>query len=197
MNEKQKNFKRISESRKNKIIELISKLHNLNNTAFYDYTEEDVNELFDSISYSLNEERKKFNKMENVKDLVEQKLIELGFKVSLSDMYTFLIEKGGKKKLIKVINTKGKYAKWKASDSDESVNDDLYYICVRNDDGYKFHIIPSYDFAMNIKTYHKSFIEKNGGNGASNSMREFLDKPSIHIPEKEENEYLDNWDALE
>ena len=50
---------------------------------------------------------------------------------------------------------------------------------------------------MNIKTYHKSFIEKNGGNGASNSMREFLDKPSIHIPEKEENEYLDNWDALE
>ena len=197
MNDKKENFRRISENRKNKIIDMISKLHNLTNTAFYEYTEEDINNLFDPICRVLDEERKKFNKMEDVKDLVKDRLEELGFNVYPSCEYTFMIEKDGDEKLIKVINTKGKYAHWKASKSDEEVNDDLYYVCVRKDGEYKYHIIPSYEFAMNIKTYHDSFIEKNGNNGASDSIREFLDKPSVHIPDKEENEYLDNWEVLE
>ena len=196
MNDKKENFKRISENRKYKIIDMISKLHNLTNTAFYEYNEEDINNLFDPIRNALDEERSRFNKMDDVKDLVEKKLIELGFDVYPSNEYTFVIEKGKNTKLIKVIGTKSKYAHWKASKSDEEVNDDLYYICVRNDGNYKYHIVPSYDFAMNIKEYHRRFIEKNGNNGASTSIREFLDKPSVHIPDKEENEYLDNWDVL-
>ena len=197
MNDKKENFKRISENRKNKIIELISKLHNLTNKAFYEYSEEDINNLFDPINEALNEERSKFNKMVDVKDLVKEKLEELGFKVFSSNEYTFKIEKDGEVKLIKVINTKGKYAHWKATKADEEVVDNLYYICVRNDGIYKFHIIPSYEFAMYIKTYHEKFVEKNGSNGATTSIREFLDKPCIHIPDKEENEYLDNWIVLE
>ena len=35
MNAKQENFKRIAENRVNKIIDMISKLENLNNTSFY------------------------------------------------------------------------------------------------------------------------------------------------------------------
>lgn len=196
MNDKKENFKRISENRKSKIIEMISKLHNLTNTAFYEYSEDDINNLFESIYNALDEERSKFNKMEDVKDLVEKKLVELGFDVYPSKDYTFVIKKYNETKNIKVINTKGKYAHWKASKSDEVVVDDLYYICVRNDGEYKYHVVPSYDFSMNIKTYHNRFIDKNGNNGASTSIREFLDKPSVHIPEKEENEYLDNWEVL-
>ena len=172
MNEKKENFKRISENRKSKIIELISKLHNLTNTAFYEYSEEDINNLFDPIENALKEERRKFNKMEDVKDLVEEKLI-------------------------KVFNTKGKYASWTVPKSAEEVVDNLYYICVRNDGEYRFHIIPSYDFSMYIKEYHKSFIEKKGVNGATSTVRSFCDKSSTHVPEKKENEYLDNWIVLE
>ena len=196
MNDKKENFKRISENRKNKIIELISKLHNMTNAAFYEYSEEDIKNLFDPINDALNKERSKFNKMEDVRDLIKEKLEELGFRVFSSNEYTFKIEKDGEVKLIKVINTKGKYAHWKATKADEEVVDNLYYICVRNDGTYKFHIIPSCEFAMYIKTYHEKFVEKNGSNGAT-SIREFLDKPSIHIPGKEENEYLDNWIVLE
>lgn len=197
MNEKKENFKRISESRKYKIIDMISKLHNLTNTAFYDYSEEDINNLFEPIRKALEEERKRFNKVEDIKDLVKNKLEELGFNVYPSNEYTFIIQKNNESKLIKVIGTKSKYAHWKANKSDENVIENLYYICVRNDGEYKYHIIPSYELAMNIKEYHRSFIEKNGNNGASTSIREFLDKPSVHIPTKEENEYLDNWNVLE
>ena len=134
--------------------------------------------------------------MEEIKDLVKEKLMELGFNVYPSNEYTFIIEKNDEIKNIKVINTKGKYAHWKASKNDEDVVDDLYYICVRYDDGYKYHIVSSYDFSNFIKKYHASFVDKNGKNGASN-MREFLDKPSVHIPNKKEDEYLDNWEVLE
>ena len=197
MNEKKENFKRISENRKSKIIELISKLHNLTNTAFYEYSEEDINNLFDPIENALKEERRKFNKMEDVKDLVEEKLKELGFNVFESTDYTFRIEKDGVEKLIKVFNTKGKYASWTVPKSAEEVVDNLYYICVRNDGEYRFHIIPSYDFSMYIKEYHKSFIEKKGVNGATPTVRSFCDRSSTHVPGKKENEYLDNWTILE
>ena len=59
--------------------------------------------------------------MENAKDLVKRKLIELGFNVYPSNEYTFVIEKNKEIKNIKVINTKGKYAHWKASKNDEDV----------------------------------------------------------------------------
>ncbi len=69
----------------------------------------------------------------NISNIVKQILMRLGFRVSPSNKYTFVIENENGTKLIKVINTKSKYAHWKASKSDEEVNNDLYYICVRND----------------------------------------------------------------
>ena len=61
-NKKQDNFKRIATSRVNKIIELISKLKNLSNLSFYEYTDEQINELFSAIQEELDKQRKEFQK---------------------------------------------------------------------------------------------------------------------------------------
>ena len=52
---KRDNFKRISENRVSKILVLLSQLTNLTNTSFYEYTDEDINKIFDT----LEEEMKK------------------------------------------------------------------------------------------------------------------------------------------
>ena len=57
----------------------------------------------------------------DIANLVKQKLMDLGFRVSPSNKYTFVIENENGAKLIKVINTKKKYAHWKASKSDEEI----------------------------------------------------------------------------
>lgn len=54
-NNKRDNFKRISENRVSKILVLLSQLTNLTNTSFYEYTDEDINKIFDT----LEEETKK------------------------------------------------------------------------------------------------------------------------------------------
>ena len=63
MNSKQANFKRIAENRTNKIIELISKLNNLtSNDSFYEYTNEQMEHIFDAIQNELDKQRKEFRK---------------------------------------------------------------------------------------------------------------------------------------
>ncbi len=63
MNVKQDNFKRIAENRTNKIIDLISKLSNLrNNTSFYEYTDEQMEAIFDAIQKELDKQKKEFRK---------------------------------------------------------------------------------------------------------------------------------------
>lgn len=63
MNVKQDNFKRIAENRTNKIIDLISKLSNLrNNTSFYEYTDEQMEAIFDAIQKELDKQRNEFRK---------------------------------------------------------------------------------------------------------------------------------------
>lgn len=59
-NVKQDNFKRIADNRVNKIVDLISKLHNLSNTSFYEYTEEQINEIFDVIQKELDKQKQLF-----------------------------------------------------------------------------------------------------------------------------------------
>ncbi len=59
-NVKQENFKRIADNRVNKIVDLISKLHNLSNTSFYEYTEEQINEIFDVIQKELDKQKQLF-----------------------------------------------------------------------------------------------------------------------------------------
>ncbi len=49
MDNKKENFKRISENRVNKILQLLDQLSNLTNTSFYDYSEEDIEKIFNTI----------------------------------------------------------------------------------------------------------------------------------------------------
>lgn len=62
MNVKQDNFKRIAENRTNKIIEQISKLQNLSNTSFYEYTDDQIELIFKAIQTELNKQKEKFKK---------------------------------------------------------------------------------------------------------------------------------------
>lgn len=71
MNKKQENFKRIAENRVNKIVNLISKLENLKNTSFYEYTEEQIKTMFNSIQSELDKQKQEFKKDEMKKKRVE------------------------------------------------------------------------------------------------------------------------------
>lgn len=59
---KQENFKRIAENRVNKIIDMISKLENLNNTSFYEYSDEQIENIFDAIQKEVDKQRQQFKK---------------------------------------------------------------------------------------------------------------------------------------
>lgn len=72
-NIKQENFKRIADNRVNKIVDLISKLHNLSNTSFYEYTDEQINEIFNLIQNELNKQKLLFDNDKKK----EQKRVEL------------------------------------------------------------------------------------------------------------------------
>lgn len=67
MEVKRENFKRIAESRTNKIIELISKLQNLTNPSFYEYTEEEIESIFSAIQEELDKQKETFKNNINKK----------------------------------------------------------------------------------------------------------------------------------
>lgn len=67
MKTKRDNFKRIAENRTNKIIELISKLQNLMNPSFYEYTEEEIDSIFNAIQEELDRQKESFKKNINRK----------------------------------------------------------------------------------------------------------------------------------
>ena len=58
------NFKRIAEGRTNKIIHYISLLGNLSNRSYYDYSQKDINLIFDAIQKELDYQRTRFNEPE-------------------------------------------------------------------------------------------------------------------------------------
>lgn len=62
MTGKQQNFKRIAEARTNKIIDMISLLGNLSNTSYYEYTDDQIDAVFDAIEAELKKTKKKFVK---------------------------------------------------------------------------------------------------------------------------------------
>lgn len=67
METKRDNFKRIVENRTNKIIELISKLQNLMNPSFYEYTEKEIDSIFNAIQEELDRQKESFKKNINRK----------------------------------------------------------------------------------------------------------------------------------
>lgn len=50
MENKKDNFKRISENRVSKILALLTQLANLSNSSFYEYTEEEIEKIFEAIN---------------------------------------------------------------------------------------------------------------------------------------------------
>lgn len=65
MENKKENFKRIAEKRTNKIIESISKLQNLTNTSFYEYSNEQIDSIFNAIQNELDRQKELFEKDKN------------------------------------------------------------------------------------------------------------------------------------
>ena len=62
METKHENFIRISTNRVNKIVDLISKLHNLSNSSYYEYSDEEINHIFDLIQNEINRQKELFEK---------------------------------------------------------------------------------------------------------------------------------------
>ncbi len=68
MNVKKDNFKRISESRVKKINDLISKLHNLINPSFYEYSDQEIDKMFEDIQKELDKQKAIFVNDRNKKN---------------------------------------------------------------------------------------------------------------------------------
>ena len=62
MENKRANFKRIAENRTNKIIDQISLLGNLSNSSYYEYTDDQIEAIFNAIQEELDKQKAKFIK---------------------------------------------------------------------------------------------------------------------------------------
>lgn len=67
MENKKNNFKRIAENRVNKIIDMIGLLGNLSNSSFYEYTDEQIETIFNAIENELEKQKQKFVKKKDGK----------------------------------------------------------------------------------------------------------------------------------
>ncbi|WP_295290811.1 hypothetical protein [uncultured Catenibacterium sp.] len=64
---KRDKFVRLAEARTNKIIDMLQLLGNCSNVNAYDYTQKDVDKIFNAIESEVREAKKKFSKMESKK----------------------------------------------------------------------------------------------------------------------------------
>lgn len=64
---KREKFVRLAEARTNKIIDTLQLLGNCSNTAVYEYTQEDVDKIFQAIELEMREAKKKFSKSDGEK----------------------------------------------------------------------------------------------------------------------------------
>lgn len=71
MDSKRENFKRIAEKRTNKIVDLISKLNNLTNLQYYEYTDEQIDSMFKAIQKELDIQKKIFKDLKKGKRKIE------------------------------------------------------------------------------------------------------------------------------
>lgn len=58
ISEKKKNFIRISENRVNKILVLFNQLKNLTNKSFYEYSGDDIEEMFSTLQAEMDATKK-------------------------------------------------------------------------------------------------------------------------------------------
>lgn len=59
--EKRENFRRLAEARTNKIIDMLGLLGNLSNKSHYEYSQEQVDAMFQAIQQELEEQRARFD----------------------------------------------------------------------------------------------------------------------------------------
>lgn len=64
---KREKFVRIAEARTNKIIDMIQLLGNCSNQNQYEYSQKDVNKIFNAIQNELDEAKKRFSKQDSQK----------------------------------------------------------------------------------------------------------------------------------
>lgn len=62
---KREKFVRLAEARTNKIIDMLQLLGNCSNSSAYDYTQSDVEKIFNAIESEIKEAKKKFSKIES------------------------------------------------------------------------------------------------------------------------------------
>ena len=65
---KRDKFVRLAEARTNKIIDMLQLLSNCSNSNVYDYTQQDVDKIFNAIDAEVKEAKKKFSKIESKKN---------------------------------------------------------------------------------------------------------------------------------
>ena len=64
---KRDKFRRLAEARTNRIIDTLQLLGNCSNTSAYEYTSEDVDQIFQAIELEVRECKKRFSKSGNKK----------------------------------------------------------------------------------------------------------------------------------
>ena len=64
---KREKFVRIAEARTNKIINMIQLLGNCSNQSLYEYSQKDVNKIFNTIQAELDEAKKRYSKQDSQK----------------------------------------------------------------------------------------------------------------------------------
>ena len=64
---KREKFVRIAEARTNKIINMIQLLGNCSNQGLYEYSQKDVNKIFNTIQTELDEAKKRYSKQDSQK----------------------------------------------------------------------------------------------------------------------------------
>jgi murein L,D-transpeptidase YafK len=64
---KRDKFVRLAEARTNKIIDTLQLLGNCSNTSAYEYTQQDVDQIFAAIETEVREAKKKFSRVESPK----------------------------------------------------------------------------------------------------------------------------------
>jgi len=64
---KRERFVRLAEARTNKIINMIQLLSNCSNSNVYEYTQQDIDKIFNAIETEVREAKKKFNRIDSNK----------------------------------------------------------------------------------------------------------------------------------
>ena len=62
MNSKKNNFKRLAEARTEKVLAMLDLIGNLSNKSFYEYTDEEVEKIFRTITKSVESNKERFKK---------------------------------------------------------------------------------------------------------------------------------------